>query len=54
MKLKFISTFLLVLGFTFIFKAYRGEISNLQSTVGWVSVASGIGFMLIADKYPHI
>ena len=54
MKLKTISTILLVFGVTIIFKAYRGEISNLQSMAGWVSLVSGIGFGLIADKYPHI
>tara|TARA_B100000963_G_C22187013_1_gene477075 strand:- start:356 stop:520 length:165 start_codon:yes stop_codon:yes gene_type:complete len=54
MKLKTISTILLVFGVTIIFKAYRGEIRKPDEMVGWVSVVSGIGFGLIADKYPHI
>ena len=54
MKLKTISTILMGLGVFIIFAAFRGEIRKPDGMVGWVSVVSGIGFGLIADKYPHI
>ena len=43
-----------IFGILIIAANFRGEISNRDSMAGWVSLTSGIGFMLIDDKYPHI